>query len=66
MVSITSIPLYFVFQSKLKDDLTWSFYIGASLVIIGIIGEAIADHQLYIYKERVKEERRLAKSTLIG
>jgi steroid 5-alpha reductase family enzyme len=66
LVSITSIPLYFVFQSKLKDDLTWSFYIGASLVIIGIIGEAIADQQLYNYKERVKEERRLAKSTLIG
>ena len=66
MVSITSIPLYFVFQSKLKDDLTWSFYIGALLVFIGIIGEAIADQQLYNYKERVKEERRLAKSNLIG
>ncbi len=60
LVMWTGTPLYFVFRDD--SNLGPNFYVAVVLIIVGILGEAIADQQLEDYKARKKAEKKLKDS----
>ena len=56
IVVITSSPLYFVFRNPSYIN-PYTFSIGLTMIIIGIIFEAISDYQLNSWKARMRETR---------
>jgi steroid 5-alpha reductase family enzyme len=52
---ITAIPLYFLFNQK-SQELQWNNYLGVGLAVAGLVGEAVADNQLYAFKQKRKEK----------
>lgn len=61
MATLTATPLFFVFRNytvEHNNGLTrWSFIVGGSLILIGIIFEGVADYQLQSYKDSKKKQR---------
>jgi len=54
--ALTGIPLYYLFTDT-SQEFTWTNYLGISLALTGLIGEAIADHQLYQFKQKRKDNK---------
>ena len=51
LATICGCTLYFTFRKPEVENL-YTIIIGSILIVIGVIGEAISDHQLYSYKNR--------------
>lgn len=58
LATLTSTPLYFVFRAYGETSVRWTFIVGASLSVIGILGEHIADTQLRNYKQAKSEQKK--------
>lgn len=52
---MTAMPLYYLFNQN-SQELAWNNYLGIGLAVAGILGEAVADQQLYNFKQNRKEK----------
>ena len=67
IITITSAPLYFVFRdfTEKEGEVRWTFIVGATMSLIGILGQTLADHQLRQYKAK-RESLKKSDSDPLG